>query len=190
MTTRQWSLPELAPILLLVAGSNCAAGLQATGIDPNILPGAGAPASAAPATGEAPGPGEDRHWVQADDYFIAEEAWQSGWIHVGLAKMKQAPSAQSKREARFFRLNDSKDVWTAHFWRTRIADRGDLALGQFGICFEGSNQSGAYEAPAGKDAARTGSWFMGKITDLSDLYKGVVRVDTYKCALGNVRLCR
>jgi hypothetical protein len=132
-------------------------------------------------------PGEDRHWMQADDYFISDDPWERGWIWVHLAKMRQPPAAATKDQAQFFQLDDSRDVWTEHYWRTRPAAGGDLVLGALVICFNDNSRDDVYRAPANKRAARTGSWFLGKITDVSDAYKHTVRVDTYSCALDAVR---
>lgn len=141
------------------------------------------------AAGPAYGPGDDRQWFQPDDFLISDRPYQSGWIYVKLAKMRQAPSPQTKNEALFFSLTESKDLWTQHFWRSRPAEQPDLVIGAQIICFEGNGDSnGVYQAPRDKDSARTSSWFMSRITDLSDLFKGAVGVDTYKCAPGALRV--
>jgi hypothetical protein len=139
-----------------------------------------APAAASPGPR---GPGEeDRHWIQADDYFISEQPYRQGWIYVSLAKVKQQPAAKTKGEGQFFRLRDSKDLWTKNFWITRPATEADLQIGALAICFEGNSRDGVYGAPANKDSARTSNWFMGRVTDTSDLFKGTVRIDTYNCS--------
>jgi hypothetical protein len=129
------------------------------------------PVVASPRVG---GPGqEDRHWMQPDDYFIAEQPYRQGWMYVGLAKIKQQAGTKTKGEAQFFRLQDSKDLWTKYFWVTRAAGEADLQVGQLAICFEGNSHDNVYAAPVNKDEARTERWFIGKVTDNSDLYKGV-----------------
>jgi len=143
--------------------------------------GGGAPAGAAYAAGE------DRHWMQADDYFISEHPWTSNWIYVHLAKMKRAPGPDTKGQALFFQLSDSREVWTQHYWRTRPARPADLELGAMVLCFHGNMQSSVYRAPPTKDRARTALWFLGRITDVSDKFKRVVRVDTYSCGFDAVR---
>jgi hypothetical protein len=138
--------------------------------------------------GPAYGPGEDRHWIQADDYFVSDRPWQSNWMYVHLAKMKRPASAESKDQALFFQLDNSRDVWTQHYWRTRPAAPGELALGALVLCFNDDSRDGVYHAPPSKDRARTGAWFMGKITDVSDAYKHVVKIDVYNCAMNAVRV--
>ncbi len=172
----------------------------ATGCSGQFAAGAGArgPVLAAPEEmaevdeGSAPvGPahasGEDRHWMQADDYFISEVPWQQSWIYVHLSKMKRPPGPGTKDQALFFQLDDSREVWTQHYWRTRPAGPDDLELGELVLCFNDSSQGNVYQAPQTKDKARTGKWFMGRITDVSDVFKGVVQVDTYSCAVDAVR---
>jgi tRNA A-37 threonylcarbamoyl transferase component Bud32 len=151
--------------------------------EPATAPRESAPISAPTA---AP-PAEDRHWIQSDDYFIAEEPWDHGWMYVHLAKLRQAATATS-RDAKFFQLGDAREVWTAAYWRTRPAEATDLTLGTFAICFNDNTRDGVYLPPPTKDAARTQGWFLGKLTDTSDLRKGWVRVDSYNCAVDGIRV--
>lgn len=149
-------------------------------VDPGAAPAPGpAPMAAA---GPAYGPGDDRHWIQADDFWISDRAYEQGWIRLELAKMKQGPSDQSKGEALFFNLRDTKDQWTRFFYRTRPAEQADFAIGNLILCFEGNHRDGVYHGPKEKKEARVESWFMGRITDTSDLYKGSLMVDHFKCA--------
>jgi hypothetical protein len=138
--------------------------------------------------GPAYGPDEDRHWMQPDDYFISEQPWQRSWIYVHLAKMKRPAGPESKEQALFFKLDDSRDVWTQYYWRTRPAAPSELALGTLVLCFNDNARDSVYHAPPSKDRARTGAWFMGKITDVSDAYKHVVKVDVFNCAINGVRV--
>jgi hypothetical protein len=146
----------------------------------------GAPAGSVVPVGSGPG-GQDRHWIQSDDYFISEEPWTQGWMWVRLAKLQQAASGASP-EAKFFQLDTAREIWTAHFWVTRPAGPGELRLGMVAICFNDNQRDAVYQAPITKDAARTGNWFMGKVTDTSDAHKGWVRVADYNCAIDGVRV--
>jgi hypothetical protein len=146
-------------------------------------------ATGAPAAGPSYGPGEDRHWFRQDDYLISERQYESGWIYVKLAKMKQAPTPASRDEALFFSLTETKDLWTKYFFRTRPAEASDLALGAVVICFEGNGGGGGeYRGPSDRNSARTGAWFMSRITDLAEMYKQLVGVDTYKCSPDALRV--
>ncbi|MBI3583369.1 MAG: flagellar assembly protein T N-terminal domain-containing protein [Nitrospinae bacterium] len=131
---------------------------------------------------------DDRHWIQSDDYFTSDRPYEHGWINVSLSKIKQPPTDKSKGEGQFFRLHDSKDIWTKYFWKTRLAEEADLQVGTLVICFEDNGHDDVYQAPEDKKSARTGRWFMGRVTDTSDLYKGAVQVDTYKCSPQALRI--
>jgi len=120
---------------------------------------------------------DDDHFIQPDDYFISNDDFKSqAWIRVTLAKMKTPPSAATKNEAEFMQVLDGKDIWTKYYWSTRIAGSEELKIGAVVIMLDQSGDEGVYRAPENKDEARQVSWFMAKITDMSDLYKGYVTV--------------
>lgn len=133
---------------------------------------------------------EDKHYIQADDYFITDEEFTSQeWIYVHLAKMKTPATAETKNEAEFMKVKDGNDVWTKNFWQTRIATADDLKLGTVVIILDLQGDKGTYSAPRTKDDARQGTWFMAKITDVSDLYKKYVTVSGgYKVNLDGMRV--
>lgn len=151
------------------------------------------PAPPPPPRYEAPPPapaGEDGHYIQADDYFIQHHGLEDRtWIWVELAKMVSTPNGATKGEAEFMKIKDGKNYWTSHYWRTRIASQAELRLGLPVIAFNDSHYNGVYDAPGRKDRARGGSWFMARITDMSDMYKGYITVSgNYKVSLRNLRL--
>jgi len=138
----------------------------------------------------APSVGEDQHYVQADDWFIADAELTSGWQYVYLAKRAVAPSASTKMQGKYFQLSSASDVWTAYAWQTRVANTTDLRVGASAFCFEGRQVNDAYGAPTSKDDGRTGNWFRGRITDTSDAFKGVYRIDSYNCHVSAIRVAR
>jgi len=131
----------------------------------------------------------DEHFIQPDDYFVSKNAYTTQtWIHVHLAKMKTAPTPQTKGEAEFFQVRDAKEYWTKYFWKTRIATSADIKLGQVVVMLDYA-QGDVYIPPKDKDSARTDNWFMAKITDTSDLYKGYVTVSGgYKVVVDGLRV--
>ncbi len=139
---------------------------------------------------EAPAAGEDRHYIQADDFFISEQPLgENAWIWVTLAKMTTPPSQQSKREAEFFRIKDGNSLWTKYFWRTRPARPDEIKLGTLMIMFNDNNQHDVYRAPEDKSSSRQGAWFLARVTDVSDLYKGYATVSGgYKVSPQNMRV--
>lgn len=134
--------------------------------------------------------GDDSHFIQPDDYFIQRHGLEGHtWIWVELAKMVNAPSGNTKGEGEFMKVRDGKNYWTSHYWQTRIASQNELRLGLVVIAFNDHRRNDVYGAPEKKDRARGGSWFMAKITDTSDLYKGYVTVSgNYKVSLQNLRV--
>ncbi len=139
---------------------------------------------------EAPAANEDRHYIQPDDFFVSEEAMEGRtWIHVNLAKMTVKPSNKTKGEAEFFKIKDGNKLWTKHYWRTRIATPEEMKLGTLVILFEENNLNDIYQAPQDRSNARQDSWFMAKITDKTDLYKGYLTVSGgYKVNPKNIRV--
>ncbi len=139
---------------------------------------------------EAPAANEDRHYIQADDFFISEEAMEDRpWIYVNLAKMTVHPSTKTKGEAEFFRIKDGNKLWTKQYWRTRIARPDEIKLGAMVILFDGNNVNDIYQAPQDKSNARQSNWFLAKITDKTDLYKGYLTVSGgYKVNPKNIRV--
>lgn len=134
--------------------------------------------------------GDDSHFIQGDDYFIQRHGLEGHtWIYVELAKMVNSPGSNTKGEAEFMKVRDGKNYWTSHYWQTRIASQNELRLGLNVIIFEGNHRNSIYDAPERKDRARGSSWFMARITDMSDMYKGYVTVSgNYKVSLRNMRV--
>jgi len=133
---------------------------------------------------------DDAHFIQADDYFIStRELGSNTYIYVDLAKMVTPPSTVSKDEGEFMKVRDGQNLWTSHIWQSRIASQNELKLGMLIIAFNDNHGKDVYQAPRKKDSARGGSWFIAKITDMSDTYKGYVTVSgNYKIGLGNLRI--
>jgi hypothetical protein len=140
---------------------------------------------------EAPGAdGSDAHYIQPDDYFVDKDAYVGKtWMYVRLAKVVTAPGAATKYEGQFMLVHDGKEMWTKNYWKTRIATKADIRLGAVVIIFEGNRRDDVYSAPATKKEARNEAWFMAKITDTSDIYKGYVMVSGgYRVDVDNMRV--
>jgi hypothetical protein len=134
--------------------------------------------------------GEDDQYIQADDYFISDDAFTSqAWIWVSLSKMVTPPTESSKKEAEFMKVTDGNKVWTKYYYKSVIAMKSDLKLGTVIIGFNDNNRDDIYMPPDSKTSARGGAWFLGKITDLTDLYKGFVTIaGNYKLSPKNLRV--
>ena len=132
---------------------------------------------------------EDKHFIQKDDYFVSDRDIQGNtWIRVNVAKMIEAPTEATRNEGKFMMIDDGKEEWTTHYWQSRIALESELKLGTIVIAFDYATGD-TYVPPKERDNARTGSWFMAKITDISTLYKGYVMVSGgYNVRKDNIRV--
>ncbi len=109
-------------------------------------------------------------------------------MFVTLSKMVTKPSAATKDEGEFMTVAEGKNIWTNIIWQSRIASQDELKLGLHVIIFHDNNDK-IYKAPKKKDQARNRRWWMAKITDMSDLYKGYLTVSGgYKVAPNNLRI--
>ncbi|HOE19368.1 MAG TPA: hypothetical protein PKJ69_00230 [Spirochaetota bacterium] len=132
----------------------------------------------------------DAHFIQPSDYFIADKEFPGqGYIWVNLSKVVTAPSTQTKNEGLFMMVGSGKEIWTKYYWKSRIAAKGEIKIGKTIIAFNDNREDDIYYAPENKEGARTDSWFMAKITDTTDMYKGYVMVSGgYKVAIDNIRI--
>lgn len=143
-----------------------------------------------PAAGEAGEAIDDEHFIQKDDYFVSKRALEkSPYVYVTLCKMVTEPSARSKGEAEFFKVADGSNVWSKFYYQSTIAQDSDIKLGTHVIIFEGRRDDGVYQAPETKEEARGHAWFLAKVTDVSDMYRGYVTVSgNYKVSLRDLRV--
>jgi hypothetical protein len=138
-----------------------------------------------PAVGEPQGqaPDEDEHWFTADDYLVSERPYEGRpRPFIKRAVMMTPPTEGTKSEAHFL-LANGKEMWTANYWRSRVAADADLTLGAMVFCTQGGGR-----APDSKAHARRLQWVLGPITDVSDLYKGMVAVGNRNCEVRGLRI--
>jgi len=136
--------------------------------------------------------GEDRHYIQDDDYFISRDRDLAGneWIYVEIAKMMEPASSGSKNEAKFMTIPGGQEVWTQYYWQSRpVETEGEIKLGTVVLSSEASD-NGIYIAPRSADESRIANrWFMAKVIDLSQMYKGIVKVSGgYDISRENLRV--
>jgi hypothetical protein len=148
-------------------------------------------ATAAPTAATVVAAGEhDKHFVYADEVFVDDQTFTGeGYHYVQLAKVKQAPTAESKGQGQYFPIVSGKEMWTSQAWTSRIATPADIVLGSTVIVFNDNNRDSVYQAPDDKKQARTGSWFICRVTDVSDLFKQQVTVaGHYTTSTANLRV--
>ena len=134
---------------------------------------------------------DDEHFIQKDDFFVSDTPLERRtYIYVHLAKMVTEPSARTKGQAEFFKIQDGTNVWSKYYYQTRIAQDGEIRLGTQVIAFDSHRGEGnVYLSPETKEDARGRAWFLAKITDVSDLYRGYVTVSgNYKVSPQNLRI--
>ena len=142
-----------------------------------------------PAAGLAGDAIDDDHFIQTDDFFVSTSAMEkNAYIYVSLSKMVTEPSPRTKGEAEFFKVKDGSSVWSKYFYQSVIARDGEIRLGTQVIIFEGRQDDGVYLPPDTKEEARGGTWFLARVTDVTDLYRGYVTVSgNYKISIRNLR---
>lgn len=148
------------------------------------------PSSVTHTVAAVPSGNADVHFIQPDDFFYLEEPWTGpNWEYVKLGKLVTAPTPETKNQAEFMSAGNSSKEWAKWWAKTRIATRADLALGKEVICFNDNTSGDVYFPPDSNQNARNGAWFVARITDMSELFKGYVLVtDGYKISEKNLRV--
>lgn len=172
-------------VLAVVAFSLILVGCSVPGIvikapDVNVIPN-----QTTGTTGNA-----DLHFIQPDDYFVADEMLDDrDYIYVELAKMITPATPETKNQAQFLMIQSGSTAWKKYWMKTRIATSSDISLGKQVIIFEGNSIDDIYNAPTSNQATRTDSWFTSRIVDTSETFRGYVMVGGgYKVALNNLRV--
>lgn len=169
--------PALACSTMQAAADAAAASAASGAVSSSMSP-SGNVATASDVRSRSRAPGEDEHHLVAEDWFIGESPYQSGWMYVRLAKQLTSPSEGTKGEGEFMNIDGSK-IWTKYYYRTRPAAKDDIKLGVVVIVPEKSDE-GVYVPPVDRDESRQIGWFMGTVTDLTDMFKNEVAVGEYK----------
>jgi len=186
-------------LLIVVAILGCEAGLQ---IRPPIpvanvtvaVPVGGAPPGETVATPPegggavaAGGPSctGDSQCMAPDDVIICPRAkWDCRVSHT----MTQ-PSDQSKMQGQFLQVVDGKQVWTDRWYVTRPLGQGEeLRLGQPVLFSDCKLDNRVWFAPQSHDQALKARWTFGAVTDVSELFKGVVHIEDQMAHVSNIRV--
>ncbi|HON15714.1 MAG TPA: hypothetical protein PLA51_04470 [Spirochaetota bacterium] len=131
----------------------------------------------------------DAHFFEEDYFLVSKEPYKSGWISVRVARLVTPPSKETKNEGQFMFISDGSEIWTKYYWSSRIATAADIKIGQIVFASEAhANSDGVYFGPESKSETYD-SWFMSKITDISDKHKGYVTVaGNYKVSIDALRI--
>lgn len=136
-----------------------------------------------------PGP-EDAMFVKPDHWFVSNtELPNDGYATAHLAVAIQPPSEQTRHEGDFLLLNTGERKWFKHAWHSRAATPADIKLGAHVVVYDATRGDGVYRAPTKRVEALNGNWFIAKVTDTSESFKGVVTVSGgYRAATDGLRV--
>ena len=132
----------------------------------------------------------DAQFVQDADYFVTDELLgDNDWMYVEMAKLIAPATPETKGQAQFLMIQAGNTAWKKYWMKSRIAKSSDISLGKQVIVFEGNSSSDVYNVPASNQQARSYNWFISRIVDTSESFRGYVMVGGgYKVALNNLRV--
>lgn len=134
---------------------------------------------------------EDAHFWHPDYYFLASQplptqGYESGHLAVAIKE----PSPQTNGDGQFINLQTGKIVWSKHAWKTRPAADADLKIGAYMFMMDRAQDS-LYHAPQSREQAITSTWFVAKLVDTKEMYKGAVQVaGGYRVARPGLRVAK
>lgn len=166
------------------------------GCMPNVVVNPGLPdvvvrvPSSTTTTMAAPAGNADAHYIQPTDYFFQEESNPNAeWAYIKIGKLVTPPTPETKNQAQFMNVSSGINEWAKWWTQSRIATRADLKLGTEVIFFDMGGEGETYRAPESNQEARSYSWCITRITDVSELFKGYVMVGGgYKIQESNLRV--
>ncbi len=94
-------------------------------------------------------------------------------------------SEQTKDEGEFLYVYRGESKWTPWFYESYIPAGDELSVGQW-VFYCGNGL--AHYSPMDRDSYREAWWYVGRITELDELYKGVVKIKGQAFRLEAVRL--
>lgn len=132
---------------------------------------------------------EDAQFVKPEHWFVADGPLPAdGYVTAYTAFAIQAPSPATRGEGEFFFTQTGERKWSKHAWRTRPATPGDIKLGAHVVVYDAVD-NGVYRGPASRLETINGSWFIAKVTDTSEAFKGVVTVSGgYRVQIASLRV--
>ena len=121
-------------------------------------------------------PQVDEHFLSPEHYIIASKPLpDKNYIYAAVGAPVQEPSPQTNNEGHFVNLHTGEITWTGHAWKTRPATQADLKPGVYAFVLH-KRQGGTYVKPSERTQALSDRWWIMKITDTSQLYRGTVGV--------------
>lgn len=119
----------------------------------------------------------DAQCLSADDVLVCDSSWACQISH-----QQTAPSPATKNQGQFFVVSTGQSMWTDRWYQTRLLQVGEkLQLGEPVLYYCSRTDSfqgedGVFLRPTSREDAITRSWCAGKVSDLGNLFKGMVMV--------------
>lgn len=130
----------------------------------------------------------DPHYVLGSEYFVADQAYDGSRITVYLSqKLPLAGATGGTRK--FFKVGSGEALESGVFYRTRPAVLANQQLGNTVVFaeIEDAGGGGVRRPPRDREEARTATWMIARITDVSDGPKGYVVAGDAKVAIRSLR---
>lgn len=122
---------------------------------------------------------------KAGELLVAYEGSSRDDSNYLVAKVLTEPTEGTKNEGEFLFINRGTSRWTPWYFESYKPDPSELELGQkVFVCGNGRTSSSALTADNYRDAW----WYIGRITELDELFKDVVQIDGKPYQLGAIRL--
>jgi hypothetical protein len=148
------------------------------GADPNAGSGT-APSEACP--------NPDDHCLPDGIFFASKREWKHGYVYLDAAAQQSPPDGAGV--AKFMSRRDGSEMVTKWFYKTRRAQRNELAVGKMVIMFHDNSRDHIYQAPETRTDALGKKWWMSRIVSVAPLASGnyVLVANGYKVAANNLR---
>jgi len=132
-----------------------------------------------------PGSGGGAVDFKSGEVLVAFEGNPPDDAHYLIAKNLTPPSADTKDEGEFLFVERGSTIWSKWYFDTYIPDKDELELGME-VFFCGSGR--AHFSPLTTSSYREATWYVGRLTDLDELFKDIVYINGDPYQLASVRL--
>jgi len=185
----RWIVPlAIAAIAIAITGGYFAGHRSSPVATSSAAPAPDRTASAATPIGSATSVQIDAMWFETDDYLVSDWPY-AGYRRDSLHVAKLVGPAPAPGGKAHFVDATGRESNTEAYWQTRIATRADLTIGALAFCHV-QLSSNAGTVPTSRDDARLNEWAVARISDVSRLANGSVRVGDADCPVGAIRVAR
>lgn len=119
---------------------------------------------------------EDAHYLTNSHWIFADKPLPDrGYIYASVGAVIEPPSRRTKNQGHFLDVRTGEALWSGHAWRTRPAGERDVRVGDF-VAMAHIGDRGLYRAPKSREEAMGRRWWIAKVVDTSEMFKGVIGV--------------